>query len=515
MTPNSKLLTILMPVYNGEPYVGNLLSQFKNYVADLDPQHPFLTDVEIRLINNVSRDKTLEIAQHYSSFIPNLIVHDETEHMPTAEENIFRSFKYCLGKYTWVLGVDDFPVFENFNKTLDLLKQNQYDFLMFNLGTVDQSQTFVAANLFNFPGDTFKGNLVELTSLLGFWFVVAAISNQIIRTDYIRGYDIQALSKKTSPIYAHVVAYIEKFNDKACAIFNFPLVFYKVTYLDIDHWQGAARKLNVFDEYFWTLGFLKQIQYLEDKKIVPKNYFYYLLDRNEYIIFRPVFVVINKLISQLKLMNKPKVEARNLLSTEDMDWIISFIDSRDPYFRELLWKIQSFHKRILNKEKLKESDFLKLTKITSDISESFLFSPFFIEIKNYFEIYKIGSLYFAIYYDDRDFFLERFKELSFKDFAPFFFCSKDRNELYQKIEETTQKAIHAQNDDDSPIYKNNLHKFLPTHSEVKAFEKRIKKIEKKNEDLEKEMEHIFDSTSWKVTSPIRLIVHFLRKIFGR
>ncbi|MBK8204418.1 MAG: glycosyltransferase [Bdellovibrionales bacterium] len=316
--PSLKLLTIMIPVYNGGKFIDSLLKQFENYISDLSKSDDFFARVEIIVFNNVSTDRTREVVEMYLGRIPNLNLVNHKDHVKTAEENVFRSYAYCKGTYTWVLGVDDFPVFDNFTKTLNLLESNRYDFLIFNLGTVNQNHRLVKTNIFSLENQTLEGNLADLSQLVGLWFVVAAMSNQILRTSLIRGYDLDALVKRTSAIYSHVVAYLEAFAGKTSALVGFPLVFYKVTYRDTAHWNRTAESLGVYNEYFWTEGLVRQIEYLEEKGLVPKSFFFNLLDRNEYFVFRPVFVVIHKVISQLSLMCERKCAPRNVISSESL-----------------------------------------------------------------------------------------------------------------------------------------------------------------------------------------------------
>jgi hypothetical protein len=74
---------------------------------------------------------------------------------------------------------------------------------------------------------------------------------------------------------------------------------------DSAHWNKTAQILGVFDGFFWSLGTVRQIQYLEEKGIVGPLFFSHLLDRNEYRLFRPIFVIIHKLIAQLQIIPLP------------------------------------------------------------------------------------------------------------------------------------------------------------------------------------------------------------------
>jgi len=245
------LLTILIPVYNGEKYLRNLLELF----ADAYVRMPeYFSEVELIVANNVSQDLTQEVADSFKTKLPFLRPLSLTPHLPTAEENIFRSFAFCQGRFTWALGVDDIPNFSKFGQMINLLKRGDSDFYLFNFAVVSEKMHLWRSSIFFLKGDEHPVNLVDLTQRFGFWFTVAGISGQIMRTELVKDYDLTALAQKTSKIYAHVAAYLECFKSSKAKVVNLPLVFYKVSHNDINHWRRAAKTIGVFDEFFLDIG---------------------------------------------------------------------------------------------------------------------------------------------------------------------------------------------------------------------------------------------------------------------
>src|SRR5262245_2230220 len=124
---DQKLLTILMPVYNGEPFIEGLLKSFATFVNN-DPFGPeLLKCCEILVVNNRSEDRTLEIAQSFQGQIANLKIVTPDTHAPSAEQNVFRSLSLARGEYTWVLGVDDIVRFEALPDVLRIAREGRYD----------------------------------------------------------------------------------------------------------------------------------------------------------------------------------------------------------------------------------------------------------------------------------------------------------------------------------------------------------------------------------------------------
>src|SRR4051812_37986442 len=96
---SSKALTILIPVYNGANFLGTLLESFAAYAASEGDGLKFLSTCEILVVNNQSEDATLGIAQSFERKIPNLRVVTPDTHVPSAEENVFRAFKWARGEF--------------------------------------------------------------------------------------------------------------------------------------------------------------------------------------------------------------------------------------------------------------------------------------------------------------------------------------------------------------------------------------------------------------------------------
>src|SRR5262245_36449357 len=117
------LLTVLVPVYNGEKYLASLLTQFRTFEMHHAFGATFIENAEILVVNNVSTDETGEVAASFLASIPNLRIWSPGDHAPTAEQNVFRSFSQCRGRYTWTLGVDDLPVFDSLPDIFDILER--------------------------------------------------------------------------------------------------------------------------------------------------------------------------------------------------------------------------------------------------------------------------------------------------------------------------------------------------------------------------------------------------------
>jgi glycosyltransferase involved in cell wall biosynthesis len=79
MTPSGPELTVVMPVYNEEEIIGEVL---EDWTGELERLH---VDFEIHAYNDGSKDNTLEILNTYEARNKNITVHDKsnTGHGPT------------------------------------------------------------------------------------------------------------------------------------------------------------------------------------------------------------------------------------------------------------------------------------------------------------------------------------------------------------------------------------------------------------------------------------------------
>jgi glycosyltransferase involved in cell wall biosynthesis len=92
MTP---YCTVLIPVYNGEAYLG---AAIQSALAQDAP------DVEVIVVDNASTDRSLAVAGAFTD--PRLIIHPETGHVPIYA-NFNRALRYARSKYVVCLCADD------------------------------------------------------------------------------------------------------------------------------------------------------------------------------------------------------------------------------------------------------------------------------------------------------------------------------------------------------------------------------------------------------------------------
>jgi hypothetical protein len=345
--------------------------------------------------------------------------------------------------------------------------------------------------IFNLNNEYQEINIVELTQRFGFWGVLAGISGQIMRTSFVKSYDFSSLIEKTGKIYAHVTAYLECFQTGRTRVVNLPLVFYKLTpYSESSaaHWEKYARLNNVFDEYFWTLGYIRHLEYLEARGVIGSEYLRYMLETNEVGFFRPVFVMADKLANQLRIMSNSK-EARNQLGRAQMVEIVSYLSRKEPFLREYLWRLLVLHEALAEGRPVVDADWADLQAYMEPFND-FLLAPLFQCAVGDYEIYRVANGFFGVYHTYRPALLDRLRYLGHETLGPEVFAAASLKAVKQKIAEGQGVPTR------------------PLAASAKVGGPRLML-------LERELEVMRNSASWRITRPLRMFMSVIRQLRSR
>lgn len=127
-------LSIIIPMYNAEKYIGNCLDSI--FGSDLPAE-----DYEVVVVNDGSKDKGPEIVAEYMKQHPNLSYYSqENQGQSTARNNGIKSAK---GEYVWCVDADDM-LDKNIASMIDLLSDNRgVDIFAVQLKQVKEDGTFV------------------------------------------------------------------------------------------------------------------------------------------------------------------------------------------------------------------------------------------------------------------------------------------------------------------------------------------------------------------------------------
>lgn len=506
----SKLLTILIPVFNGGRYLNSLLGLFSD--AYLKTPENFAR-IEIIVANNESTDDTQAIAESFTARLPVLRPLSLSPHLLTAEENIFRSFAHCNGDYTWALGVDDIPNFAVFGRLIEILETSAADFYLFNFALVSENMLLTRPSMFRLAQEETPISLLDLTQRSGFWGTIAGISGQIMRTSRVKNYDFPVLIATVGKIYSHVTAYLECFRSGRTLVINLTLVFYKTTPSNpknLKHWQNVADAQGVFDEYFWTLGYIRQLEYLEKNQITDDDYLRYMLEVSDTGFFRPVMVMADRLTSQVRLMSSAH-DKRNSLSSSDFAEICDYLIRKEPFLREYLWALKSIHGKLLEGQKVPRSEWDDLLH-DKHIFSDYLLASLLQGTESDYEIYRVAKRFYGVYYDSRDILLDRLRYLDNEEAPPEIFTGASITEVRHKIIAFGQKQEQILR----VSYGNAASRHLAdSDHKLKKLQSELIQTKFQLQVARQDYETMLHSASWRITKPLRRLLEIIKRLVNR
>lgn len=121
-----KKISIIMPVYNAEKFVDNSIKSLLNQT---------LKDIEIILVNDGSKDNSLDILKSYEDKYDNVIVIDQKNGGPGAARN--SGLKVANGEYIAYIDCDDFVAENMYENLYNKAKTKDFDVVECNFMYTD------------------------------------------------------------------------------------------------------------------------------------------------------------------------------------------------------------------------------------------------------------------------------------------------------------------------------------------------------------------------------------------
>ncbi len=337
VAPRAPRLTVCMPTYNRcdllVTLIGTVLLMLKS---------TFGTDFEIVVSDNHSKDDTYTRVTELGKTESAIRVIRPPQHYPTAEENLCFALGECRGEYVWILGDDDAvepSVVEVLKTHID---RATHDLIIFN----SRSHSFEGQVLKNIRIECLAPELdiplLDFVRLTGFWFVISGFSTTVMRRSALNldtFQEIMAVGK----IYAQVTWLISQFHDKPFVFVNKPLVAYRQNLSDVKatgHWEHVAKREKLFPRAIWTNGFLRQLDFLVERKVFDRSFVSTVVDRNLdrrfYFVDQVFLHMINTTIEWLDLKAQPIPPAECYYFLDWMKYLwpnnISFIAAMEALF---------------------------------------------------------------------------------------------------------------------------------------------------------------------------------------
>ena len=110
-------VSVIVPVYNVEKYIKKCLESLLNQT---------LQDIEIIIVNDGSKDNSVQIINNYINKYPNKIIYLEKENGGLSDARNF-GIKYASGEYIAFLDSDDYAEKDTYQKMCELAKKENSD----------------------------------------------------------------------------------------------------------------------------------------------------------------------------------------------------------------------------------------------------------------------------------------------------------------------------------------------------------------------------------------------------
>jgi len=136
-----KVLSVIVPTYNVEAYIGKCLDSL---IVNRE-------DLEVLVIIDGSKDKSCEIAKTYQDKYPSIfkIIEKENGHYGSC---VNVGLSLAQGKYVKILDADDFFNKDNFSSYLDFAADSDADLLLSDSGVLKNGESSVFYS-FDIPGN--------------------------------------------------------------------------------------------------------------------------------------------------------------------------------------------------------------------------------------------------------------------------------------------------------------------------------------------------------------------------
>lgn len=313
-----KLISFIIPIYNGEHYINRCL----NSILEQGNHN----NIEIILINDASTDNSLKICNWYSKHYKNISIYTNNQNQGVSYSRNIGIIK-ADAKYIFFLDIDDFLTENSLSHMIEATQSN-YDLICYPIYSNKQNKLYK----YNLPllnnisrNDLFKKNQPALYDVtISTW-----IKNKLYKTSIIKANNITfnpAISYSEDVIFnlsflPHSLNYL--FQD-------FPIIVY-----DRNVENSLSRKFEstLISQFFIQRKYFEQ--FLTNNNIPINNYFY--LDSVGLLTYS-VFKVLNSQSSnsskvkelQVLLDNNPQhlLPYFNLNNNEEFA-VYTFIKTQD------------------------------------------------------------------------------------------------------------------------------------------------------------------------------------------
>ena len=256
-----KKLLVVIPTKNQKSNLLKIVTILKASLTEIDHQ--------IIISNNSNRDLDVKLS--------NLgVIQLKTPHLfITAEQHLFWLIEKVSGDYVWFLGDDDIPIAEGVKKLSTILNLSDFDCYAFN-GLRERVGRKTPIKMIS-KSDAYQGKIQYFYKNVGLLNGPASISLYIMKMEFLKREYINNIENLKAPIYSHLTLFIQSFNT---ANFSYnPIILIKHGKSDKEegkaitrNWVEHSKESENFYNFPWTLGLLRNIDYLVKANVLKKDF---------------------------------------------------------------------------------------------------------------------------------------------------------------------------------------------------------------------------------------------------
>ncbi len=335
-------ICILIPTYNGLHFLRRAVLTHVQHIRALQ-----LTNVNIVISDNASNPQTQELAQNLAARIPIVNYIRQDAHIDNTEEHIFAALRQIDHEYVWTFGDDDIPKADALIQILEILKDQDIDFILGNAETFD----FITGE--KHSGRNTKGGIIgvdsniygsaqDIIAQVGFQTLAACVSCAIFRRDMFLDAPLSELIS-TSLIYSHVAAYLHAFSESRCAFIADPIVNYRLGATGEAGWHKFSRTRGRPFNHPWTFGIIDHFEALESQGKIRPGLITEICEHTEGHTFMLWTHIMSRIMEDLEGLCRDSRSAQNLLP-QDLDRLcLAFSGQRSPGALEMADKLRRIY----------------------------------------------------------------------------------------------------------------------------------------------------------------------------
>lgn len=262
------ILELFLITYNRKSHLINTLNSIFSQTSPI-------ARLKITILDNKSTDGSTEIIEEYKKKYSN-IIHIVNNRNIGGNANISKCFELANKKYFWILCDDDNYDWSHWSEVKENLLKNEYD-------------AIVVSNYIN-P----KENIAQLLCQMTF------VPSSIYKTENLTDTVMQNAEYQISNLFPHLALTCKLINDnKKILITDNWIVKMVVNKEDSSYTRGMDNdKHPLMDCTTWSLGFLRTIQMINNKKNRDFIFYHLKMDDGEKMLLPKAFFKYNKTIGK-------------------------------------------------------------------------------------------------------------------------------------------------------------------------------------------------------------------------